>query len=164
MGPLFNFIIENSASITSLTIIIITLLVVLNLFGITLNKDMDSDLNKIVTIEALINKNELPNLSFTQDNFKIDDSNTNKLTAISFNKNSYCTNNLSNPDKIDRFCRLHESKDLCDTNSCCGWLNKIKCVGGYKDGPIFHGTEHKPLNIEYYDYMGKTIEPPSDNN
>ena len=47
MGPLLNFIIENSASITSLTIIIITLLVLLNLFGIQLNKDMPTDLNKI---------------------------------------------------------------------------------------------------------------------
>ena len=160
MGELLEFIIDNFYSILLVTIIMITLLVSLNMLNPNLYEDSPEKISKIVTIETLKNNySDLPNLTFDKNNFQISKkkSDIDDFSLISFNKNSYCKNNLSSPTKMHKFCCANNQKNLCISNSCCGWLNKERCVGGDKEGPYFMGTENNPLIINSYNHMGKSM-------
>ena len=48
-----------------------------------------------------------------------------------------CTKHVKHPQVIDKMCNDLSEKS-CKIISCCGWLNKEKCVGGDKFGPTYH--------------------------
>ena len=48
-----------------------------------------------------------------------------------------CTKHIEKPEEIDKMCNDLSEKS-CKRVSCCGWLNKEKCVGGDKLGPTYH--------------------------
>ena len=81
------------------------------------------------------------------------DNKTKKITkTISIEGLKGIINCTKGPEEIDSMCNTLSEKS-CKIPSCCGWLNKEKCVGGDKFGPTYH-----PKKQTCWQWRGETPE------
>ena len=114
-------------SILNICIILITLIVLLDIFNIELKENINKEnINKkIVYFE---------NFKSSQDKL------INKINKDPYDKHILC-NNMTN--------------NTCKKSSFCVLLNNNKCVGGDKFGPTYLTNNNKNVDFKYYIHQNK---------
>ena len=150
MDALVNSFKSNYPSIIIFIVVVLGIMVLLSMIGIKLNEQVTHNVRKIITVEALTNKNG-------NKNGNNDDIINHHKNA--FNGKGFCGGD-QHPSELEEKCgKLHEEN--CNMTTCCGWLstkNPIteRCVAGGKHGPTFHSdSKGKALDIYGYCYKNK---------
>lgn len=125
MAYLQDFWKDQWSNIMFFVVIMLTLIAVFSILGINFKDDTNKNLKKIVTIEA-----------FGESDYS----------------NGLCSTYSADPPTLEKKCNKLSEKN-CTITSCCGWLNKTKCVAGNKTGPNFHSNGDKPITIYSWDFM-----------
>jgi hypothetical protein len=125
MAYLQDFWKDQWYNIMFVVVIMLTLIAVFSILGINFKDDQNKHLKKIVTIEA-----------FGGSDFS----------------DGLCSTYSNDPPTLEQKCNTLSEKN-CKLTSCCGWLNKTKCVAGNSDGPNYHSKDGKPITISSWDFM-----------
>jgi hypothetical protein len=114
-------------SILNVCIILITIIVLLDIFNIELKEN--------------INKENINKEIIYFENFKSShDELINKMNQEPYDKDNICKNMTNNTCKKSSFCVL---------------LNNNKCVGGDKFGPTYLTNNNKNVDFKYYIHQNK---------
>jgi hypothetical protein len=143
-----SYLNENGETILSLSVLLLSLLVLLSIFGIKMVDDGEKNkkLKKEVSIETfgtnadndVVNENNVVNENDVIKTFtKIENAN-------------FCNSDMSSDEKNGNCKKL--TKDNCTTVGCCVLLNGEKCVGGNESGPTYLTENGKDLDVQYYKY------------
>ena len=125
-----DFLKENWNAIFIIIISIFVLIFLFSSLGITFNDN--KIVKKVVTIEGL--KTSGQGLKTT------------------IKGHGLCDKFSSQPHELNKQCN-ELSEENCNATSCCGWLNKEKCVAGKADGPTFHSIKGKEFKVTSWDFM-----------
>jgi hypothetical protein len=106
-------------------VIMLSLIALFSILGINFKEDNNKELKKIVTIEA-----------FSESDYS----------------NGLCSTYSNDPPTLEKKCNQLSEKN-CKITSCCGWLNKTKCVAGNKNEPTYHSNGDIPIKITSWDFM-----------
>lgn len=109
-----------------MVILILTILVILDIYKINLNTPtIKKKLLQVVTIEGMNGSN------------------------------SFCKSHLGKSEVLDQSCEKLTERN-CNSTSCCVYLNGNKCVAGSGNGPTFKTTTTgDKINVDYYYYQNK---------
>lgn len=126
---LIRFFKSNFLSIIILSLLILFLLVIFSIFNNKFSEINGSsskkDIDKVVTIE-------------TMDSFD----------------GAFCKKYKHKHEELEEQCnKLHKKE--CTSIGCCVLRNGTDCVAGSKQGPIYHGTEDNPINIDFYHFKNR---------
>lgn len=125
MAYLQDFWKDQWYNIIFFVVIMLTLIAVFSILGINFKEDQNKHLKKIVTIEA-----------FGGSDFS----------------NGLCSTYSNDPTTLEKKCNTLSEKN-CKLTTCCGLLNKTKCVAGNSTGPNYHSNGDKPITISSWDFM-----------
>jgi hypothetical protein len=126
-SPIKEFLQQQWPNVLTIVIIFITLLSIFSILGIKFNHIKNKMIQKIVTVE-----------SFVTDNLS----------------DSFCSDYSSDANKLDKQCN-NLTENNCNSTGCCIWLNGNKCVAGGERGPMFHTTDGKDVDVEFYSWKNK---------
>jgi hypothetical protein len=125
-----DFLKENWNAIFIIIIIIFVLIFVFSSLGVTFNDN--KIVKKVVTIEGLKTRGQGLKTTIKGDGL--------------------CDKFSSQPHELNKKCN-ELSEENCNATSCCGWLNKEKCVAGKADGPTFRSNKGKEFKVISWDFM-----------
>jgi hypothetical protein len=126
MAYLQDFWKDQWSNIMFFVVIMLTLIAVFSILGINFKEDQHKELKKIVTIEAFGGGSDF--------------------------SNGMCSAYSNDPPTLEKKCTTLSEKN-CKLTSCCGWLNKTKCVAGNNTGPNYHSNGDKPITLSSWEFM-----------
>jgi len=132
-----EYIKENFAPILSVIIVILGLIVFFSIIELNLNPIKNSQIEKIVSIEAFENKMKSANDKYSS---------------------SFCKSHTGNSSELNKACN-DLTRDNCLATSCCVYAkieDNESCYAGGEDGPTFKRDENgKTKDIDFYWYKNK---------
>ena len=115
-------------SIAYIAIVIFLVLWLIQIAGLNMTPEENSELEQVVTIEKMSNLDR---------------------------SKGFCKNNEGNASVLEKKCN-NLSKLNCNTVNCCVHLNGTKCVAGDSSGPTFTSDDNgKDINIDTYYFRNK---------
>lgn len=125
-----QFVNINIISIFIVVILIFSILFMLNYYHINLDPSGKKKIEKVYQIEGFTNRNEFDEL--LQSNYEMK----------SPFADGFCNVYKHDPLALDKKCQEFSVKN-CLSTSCCGVINKNKCVAGWAEGPAYLVDNYK---------------------
>ena len=120
MNELIEFIRHNVLEISTIVILMIFLLVIINVKGINLNEpETKSKLIQEITVETFDNE-----------------TNDEAYNVLKGTNNDFCNAYIGESDALETACNRLTKKN-CLNVACCLLTNEEKCVASNKDGAIY---------------------------